>query len=184
MGLSNGLKQEREALFSRKFICVSKQDFYIKRQLSYKSIFCKKTAFLHKKIRFFTKIYFCKRQFFFYNRSICKKAEFLHQKAAFLQKIYFGKKRSYSKCCWRIQLVFILKLFSLYKCFLAYFTVLFISNACHQSLLFSPSLLLFFKPKIVFFYTTYKIYTSVLLENIPLVKFIKTTSGTRVVYFP
>ena len=25
---------------------------------------------------------------------------------------------------------------------------------------------------------------SVLLENIPLVKFIKTTSGTRVVYFP
>ena len=26
--------------------------------------------------------------------------------------------------------------------------------------------------------------TSVLLENIPLVKFIKTTSGTRVVYFP
>ena len=26
--------------------------------------------------------------------------------------------------------------------------------------------------------------TSVLLENIPLVTFIKTTSGTRVVYFP
>ena len=26
--------------------------------------------------------------------------------------------------------------------------------------------------------------TSVLLENIPLVKFIKTTSGTQVVYFP
>ena len=30
----------------------------------------------------------------------------------------------------------------------------------------------------------YHIDTSVLLENIPLVKFIKTTSGTRVVYFP
>ena len=30
----------------------------------------------------------------------------------------------------------------------------------------------------------YNIDTSVLLENIPLVKFIKTTSGTRVVYFP
>ena len=30
----------------------------------------------------------------------------------------------------------------------------------------------------------YCIDTSVLLENIPLVKFIKTTSGTRVVYFP
>ena len=29
----------------------------------------------------------------------------------------------------------------------------------------------------------YYIDTSVLLENIPLVKFIKTTSGTRVVYF-
>ena len=30
----------------------------------------------------------------------------------------------------------------------------------------------------------YYIDTSVLRENIPLVKFIKTTSGTRVVYFP
>ena len=33
---------------------------------------------------------------------------------------------------------------------------------------------------IIFYY----IDTSVLLENIPLVKFIKTTSGTRVLYFP
>ena len=30
----------------------------------------------------------------------------------------------------------------------------------------------------------YFIDMSVLVENIPLVKFIKTTSGTRVVYFP
>ena len=30
----------------------------------------------------------------------------------------------------------------------------------------------------------YYIDTSVLLENMPLVKFIKTTSGTRVAYFP
>ena len=30
----------------------------------------------------------------------------------------------------------------------------------------------------------YYIDTSVLLENIPLVKFMKTTSGTRMVYFP
>ena len=30
----------------------------------------------------------------------------------------------------------------------------------------------------------YYIDTSVLPENIPLVKFIKTTSGTGVVYFP
>ena len=29
----------------------------------------------------------------------------------------------------------------------------------------------------------YYIDTSVLLENVPLVKFIKTASGTRVVYF-
>ena len=34
------------------------------------------------------------------------------------------------------------------------------------------------------FSTLYYIDTSVLLENIPLVKFIKTTSGTRVVYLP
>ena len=33
------------------------------------------------------------------------------------------------------------------------------------------------------FITFFYIDTSVLLENIPLVKFIKTTSGTRVVYF-
>ena len=32
--------------------------------------------------------------------------------------------------------------------------------------------------------TLYYIDTSVLLENIPLVKFIKSTFGTRVVYFP
>ena len=32
--------------------------------------------------------------------------------------------------------------------------------------------------------TFYYIDRSVLLENIPLVKFMKTTSGTRVVYFP
>ena len=33
-------------------------------------------------------------------------------------------------------------------------------------------------------YSFYYIDTSVLLENIPLIKFIKTTYGTRVVYFP
>ena len=92
MGLSNGLKEEHEALFfSRKFMCVKKQDFYIKRQLSYKNIICKKPAFLHKKAAFLQKYISVKRQFF-YNRSICKKAGFLHKKAAFLQKIYFCKK--------------------------------------------------------------------------------------------
>ena len=34
------------------------------------------------------------------------------------------------------------------------------------------------------FIVIYYIDTSVLLENIPLVKFIKTTSRNRVVYFP
>ena len=34
------------------------------------------------------------------------------------------------------------------------------------------------------YFAFYYIDTSVLLENIPLVKFIKTTFGTRVVYFP
>ena len=34
------------------------------------------------------------------------------------------------------------------------------------------------------FICLYYIDTSVLLKNIPLVKFIKTTSRTRVVYFP
>ena len=37
---------------------------------------------------------------------------------------------------------------------------------------------------IYIYISIYYIDTSVLLENIPLVKFIKTTSGTRVVYFP
>ena len=37
------------------------------------------------------------------------------------------------------------------------------------------------KKKIILFYY---IDTSVLLGNIPLVKFINATSGTRVVYFP
>ena len=93
MGLSNGLKEEHEALFSRKFICVKKQDFYIKRQLSYKNIICKKPAFLHKKAAFLQKYISVKKQLF-YNRSICKKAGFLNKKAAFLQK-YISVKKQY-----------------------------------------------------------------------------------------
>ena len=75
MGLSNGLKEEHEALFSRKFIYVKKQDFYIKRQLSYKNIFCKKQLFLHKKAAFLQKYISVKMQYF-YNRLTCKKAAF------------------------------------------------------------------------------------------------------------
>ena len=64
-----------------------KQDFYIKRQLSYKNIFCKKTAFLHKKAAFLQKYISVKKQFF-YNRSICKKAGFLHKKQFFYKNIF------------------------------------------------------------------------------------------------
>ena len=47
-------------------------------------------------------------------------------------------------------------------------------NICKIYLLCAKKLIIIF----------YYIDTSVLLENISLVKFIKTTSGTRVVYFP
>ena len=40
------------------------------------------------------------------------------------------------------------------------------------------------RPIIILLILIYYIDTSVLLENIPLVKFVKTTSGTRVVYSP
>ena len=88
-----------------------KAGFYIKRQLSYHNIFCKKTATLQKYISvkksFFTTVQFVKKKTgllhkkaaflqkyisvkkqFFYNRSICKKVRFLHKKAAFLQNIF------------------------------------------------------------------------------------------------
>ena len=55
MGLSNGLKEEHEALFSRKFICVKKAGFLHEKAVSYKNTFCKKTAFLHKKAAFLQK---------------------------------------------------------------------------------------------------------------------------------
>ena len=96
MGLSKGLKEEHEALFSRKFICVKKQDFYMKKQLSYKNTFCKKAAFLHKKAAFLQKYISVKKQLF-YNRSICKKARFLNKKSSFLTKIYFCKKAVFLK---------------------------------------------------------------------------------------
>ena len=92
-------------LFSRKFICVKKQDFYIKRQLSYKNIFCKKTAFLQSRIlqkyisvkkQFFYNHAICKKAAFFivkkqyfYNHSSSKKIAFLHKNDAFLQEPFF-----------------------------------------------------------------------------------------------
>ena len=70
MGLSNGLKEEHEALFSRIFICVKEQDFYL------------------KKLLFLKKYIFVKKQYF-YNRFICKKAAFLRKNDVFFQRTVF-----------------------------------------------------------------------------------------------
>ena len=119
MVLANGLKEEHEALFSWKFTCVKKQDFYIKRQLSYSNIFCKKTAFLqkhfsvkssflymlHKKTVIVKKASFlCKKSCFFTNWTVVKILLFYVKKllfykltgcknTAFLQKYIFVKKQ-------------------------------------------------------------------------------------------
>ena len=84
-GLSNGLKEEHEALFFHENLCVKRQDFYIKRQLSYKNIFCKKTAFIQK-YSFVEKQTFYIKKKLFYKIYFCKKAGFLHIKAVFLQQ--------------------------------------------------------------------------------------------------
>ena len=78
------------SFFSRKFMCVKKQDFYIKRQLSYKNIFCKKTAFFQS--RFLQKYIFIKKLLLLLsknNHSICKKIAFLHKNDAVLQEPFF-----------------------------------------------------------------------------------------------
>ena len=54
---------------------------------------------------------------------------YIFVKGQHFDKNIFCKKRSCPKCCWRIQLVFILKLLSLYKCFLAYFSISKIKHA-------------------------------------------------------
>ena len=76
------------------------QLFYMKKQLSYKHIFCKKAAFLqkyisvkkvgylHKKGTFLRKYVFAKKQYF-YNRSFCKKTAFLHKNDAFFTRTVF-----------------------------------------------------------------------------------------------
>ena len=77
-------------LFSRKFICVKKQDFYIKRQLSYKNIFCKKTACFQS--RFLQKYIFIKKLLFYLVKTtiqFVKKIAFLHKNDAVLQEPFF-----------------------------------------------------------------------------------------------
>ena len=68
------------------FMCKIAGIFFIKRQLSYKNIFCKKTDFLHKKGAFLQKYIFVKKEYF-YKRLICKKAAFYIKKAVFLQPV-------------------------------------------------------------------------------------------------
>ena len=93
MGLSNSLKEEHEALFSRKFM--SKKAGFLQKKVAFfhKYIFCKKNRFfLHKKAAFFTKMNFCKKAVFFYNRSICKrKQDFCIKKQFFTQYISVKK---------------------------------------------------------------------------------------------
>ena len=89
----------------------------------YIDVLCKKTAFLQ--YRFFTQhiyIYSYIYSFYVADQDTARYI-FCSVKGQLFYKNIFCKKRSCPKCCWRIQLVFILKLFSLYKCFLAYFSI-------------------------------------------------------------
>ena len=76
-GLSNGLKEEHEALFFHENLCVKRQDFYIKRQLSYKNIFCKKTAFIQKYSFVEKQTFYIKRSFFTKYISVKKQAFYI-----------------------------------------------------------------------------------------------------------
>ena len=62
-----------------------KAGFYIKRQLSYQNIFCKKTASLQK--------YISVKKSFFTTVQFVKKTGFLRKKATFLQKYISVKKQ-------------------------------------------------------------------------------------------
>ena len=95
----------------------------------YIDVLCKKTAFL--RYRFFTQhIYIYSYIYSFYAADQdTARYIFCSVKGQLFYKNIFCKKRSCPKCCWRIQLVFILKLFSLYKCFLAYFSISKIKHA-------------------------------------------------------
>ena len=75
-------------LFSRKFICVKKQDFYIKRQLSYKNIFCKKTAFFQS--RFLQKYIFVKKLLFYLVKTTI---QFVNKKLFYIKMTLFYKNR-------------------------------------------------------------------------------------------
>ena len=112
----------------------------------------------------------------------------------------FGRKLAACCCCWNVRLndntgnkqrrrvMYLLISLSLYSLLISFlfFLVLFLLWLLLLLNLFIYFLSIF-NIFIFYFFTIvyfYYIDTSVLLENIPLLKFIKTTFGTRVVYFP
>ena len=111
----------------------------------------------------------------------------------------FGRKLAACCCCWNVRLndntgnkqrrrvMYLLISLSLYSLFhfnffwyYSYYDYYYYYICLYIFYLFLIFLFFYFFTIVYFYY----IDTSVLLENIPLVKFIKTTSGTRVVYFP
>ena len=111
----------------------------------------------------------------------------------------FGRKLAACCCCWNVRLndntgnkqrrrvMYLLISLSLYSLFhfnffwyYSYYDYYYYYICLYIFYLFLIFLFFYFFTIVYFYY----IDTNVLLENIPLVKFIKTTSGTRVVYFP
>ena len=117
-----------------------------------------------------------------------------------ISTVTFGRKLAACCCCWNVRLnentgnkqrrrvMYLLISLSLYSLLISFlfFLVLFLLWLLLLLNLFIYFLSIF-NIFIFYFFTIvyfYYIDTSVLLENIPLLKFIKTTFGTRVVYFP
>ena len=110
---------------------------------------------------------------------------------------YFSKKTNVLKASWKPHtffLLFFLKRYTILACVLTSPSPLRAGNSAIRygfytldrtvKIFICLSLNVLLKSFICKVYSFYYIDTSVLLENIPLIKFIKTTYGTRVVYFP
>ena len=116
-----------------------------------------------------------------------------------ISTVTFGRKLAACCCCWNVRLnentgnkqrrrvMYLLISLSLCSLFhfnffwyYSYYDYYYYYICLYIFYLFLIFLFFYFFTIIYFYY----IDTNVLLENIPLVKFIKTTSGTRVVYFP
>ena len=116
-----------------------------------------------------------------------------------ISTVTFGRKLAACCCCWNVRLnentgnkqrrrvMYLLISLSLCSLFhfnffwyYSYYDYYYYYICLYIFYLFLIFLFFYFFTIVYFYY----IDTNVLLENIPLVKFIKTTSGTRVVYFP